>query len=179
MDSDQHRMQYLDAESRVTEAEQATGELEDQLKEPQDRLKAIEDKLKASEESLKEVRTALGKERKETRCFKARFKVARYWQPTHSLRVDDLAATLLVRDGDITELEEENEKLCKANDDLLPDDEDPMKDMDVDPEGDQEDDDLRDDALEESEPVVSEKDPDEPPYYGDILTSPDPTVADK
>ena len=91
MDSDLHRMQYLDAESRVTEAEQATGDLEDQLKETQDRLKAVEDKLKASEESLKEVRTALGKERKETRCFKARFKVARYWQRTHSLRVDDLA----------------------------------------------------------------------------------------
>ena len=33
IDSDLHRMQYLDAESRVTEAEQATGELEDQLKE--------------------------------------------------------------------------------------------------------------------------------------------------
>ena len=33
MDNDLHRMQYLDAESRITEAEQATGDLEDQLKE--------------------------------------------------------------------------------------------------------------------------------------------------
>ena len=86
---------------------------------------------------------------------------------------------MLVRDGSITELEEENEELRKANDDLLPDDEDPMEDMDVDLESDQEDDDLRDDAAEESETVVSEQDPDKPPYYGDTLTSPDTTVADE
>ena len=128
---------------------------------------------------MKETQTALRKERKETRCFKACFKVARYWQRTHSLRVDDLAATLAVRDKRITELEEENEELRKANDDLLPDDEDPTDDMDVDLESDQEDDDLHDDAPEESEPVVSEEDPDEPPYYDDALTFPDTTVADK
>ena len=40
---------------------------------------------------------------------------------------------MLVRDGHISELEEENEELRQANDDLLPDDEDPMEDMDVDP----------------------------------------------
>ena len=52
-------------------------------------------------------------------------------------------------------------------------------DMDVDPESDQEDDDLRDDVPEETEHVVSEEDPDEPPYYGDISTSLDTTVADE
>ena len=102
----------------------------------EDKLKAAEDKLKATEERLKETRTALGKERKETRCFKVHFKVAHYWQRTHSLRLDDLATILLARDGRITELEEENEELRKANDDLLLDDEDPMEDMDVDPESD-------------------------------------------
>ena len=51
--------------------------------------------------------------------------------------------------------------------------------MDVDPESDQEDDDLRDDVPEETEHVVSEEDPDEPPYYGDVPTSPDTTVADE
>ena len=128
---------------------------------------------------MKETRTALGKERKETRCFKARFKVARYWQRTHSLRVDDLAATVAMRDERITKLEEENAELCKANDDLLPDDEDPTDDMDVDPESDQEDDDLCDDVPEETEHVVSEEDLDEPPYYGDVPTSPDTTIADE
>ena len=44
MDSDLHRMQYLDAESCVTEAEQTTRDLEDQLKEAQDKLKAVEDR---------------------------------------------------------------------------------------------------------------------------------------
>ena len=87
--------------------------------------------------------------------------------------------TLLVRDKRISELEEENEELHKANDDLLPDDEDPMEGMDVDPESDQEDDDLRDDPVKESEPIVSEVDPDEPPYYGDVLTSLDTTVTDE
>ena len=86
---------------------------------------------------------------------------------------------MLVRDGRITELEEENEELCKANDDLLPDEEDPMEGMDIDLESDQEDNDLHDDAPEESEHVVSEEDPDEPPYYGDVPTSPDTTVADE
>ena len=51
--------------------------------------------------------------------------------------------------------------------------------MDVDPESDQEDDDLRDDGPGETEHVVSEEDPDEPPYFGDMLTSPDTTVADE
>ena len=86
---------------------------------------------------------------------------------------------MVVRDGHITELEEENEELRKANDDLLPDDEDPTEDMDVDPESDQEDDDLRDDAPEESEHVVSEEDLDDPPYYGDVPTSPDTTFVDE
>ena len=105
--------------------------------------------------------------------------VARYRQHTHSLRVDDLTATLALRDERITELEEENQELRKANDDLLPDDDYPTDDMDVDPESDQEDDDLRDDVPGETELVVSEEDPDEPPYFGDVLTSPDATVADE
>ena len=54
-----------------------------------------------------------------------------------------------------------------------------MEGMDVDPESDQEDDDLRDDAVEESEPVVSEEDLVEPPYYGDTLTSRDTTIVDE
>ena len=86
---------------------------------------------------------------------------------------------MAVRDERITELEEENEELRKANDDLLPDDKDPTDDMDVDPESHQEDDNLRDDVAEETEHVVSEEDPDEPPYYGDVPTSPDTTVADE
>ena len=64
---------------------------------------------------------------------------------------------MLVRDGRISEIEEENKDLCKDNNDLLPDDEDPMEDMDVDPESDQEDDELRDNAPEESDPVVSRR----------------------
>ena len=179
MDSDLYRMQYLDAESRVTDTEQATEELEDQLTETQDKLKTVEDKLKASERSLQEARTALVRARKETRLTKARFTVARYWQRTHSLRVDDLTATVALRDERITELEEENQELRKANDDLLPDDDYPTDDMDVDPESDQEDDDLRDDGPGEAEHLVSEEDPDEPPYYGDVLTSPDVTAADE
>ena len=43
---------------------------------------------------------------------------------------------MLLRDRRISELEEENEELCKANDELLPDDEDPMEGMDVEPESD-------------------------------------------
>ena len=87
---------------------------------------------------------------------------------------------MLVRYEPISELhEEENEEHRKVNDELLPDDEDPMEGMDVDPESNQEDDDLRDDTIEESEPVLSEEDRDKPPYYGDALTSPDTTVTDE
>ena len=128
---------------------------------------------------MREVRTALGKERKETRFLKARFMVARYWQRTHSLRIYDLTTTLAVRDERITELEEENEELRKTNDDLLPDDEYPTDDMDVDPESDQEDDDLRDDVSGETEHIVSEEDLDEPPYFVGVPTSPDTTVANE
>ena len=68
----------------------------------------------------------------------------------------------------------------KENDDLLPDDEDPMEDMDMEPESEQEDDDLRDDTGADSELVMSEEeDPDEPPYDGDALTSPDVAAADE
>ena len=68
----------------------------------------------------------------------------------------------------------------KENDDLLPDDEDPMEDMDMEPESEQEDDDLHDDTDVDSELVMSEEeDPDEPPYYGDAPTSPDVTAADE
>ena len=95
------------------------------------------------------------------------------------MRVDDLTATLALRNERITELEEENQELRKANDDLLPDDDYPTDDMDVDPESNQEDDDLHDDGPGETEHVVSEEDLDEPPYYGDVLTSPDTTVADE
>ena len=142
-------------------------------------MKAAEDKLKATKERLKKSQTALGKERKEACCFEARFKTARYWQHNLSLKVDDLEATLLVRDGRISELEEENEELRKANDELLPDNEDPMEGMDVEIESDQDDKDLREDTVEVSEPVVSEDDPDEPPYYSDTLTSPDTSVAEE
>ena len=179
MDSDLHRMQYLDAESRVTEVEQTTGDLEDQLKETQDKLKAAEDKLKATKERLKKSRTALGKERKEARFFETLFKTVRYWQHKLSLRVDDLEATLLIHDGRISEPEKENKEMCNANNELLPDNKDPMEGMDVEPGSDQEDGDLRDNTAEDSEPIVSEEDPDEPPYYGDALTSPDTTVADE
>ena len=86
---------------------------------------------------------------------------------------------MLVRDVRINELEEENEELRKANDEFLPDNEDPMEGLDIERESDQEDDDLCDDTVEESEPVVLEEDPDEPPYYDDVPTSPDTTVADE
>ena len=171
MESDLRRMQYVDAENRVTEAEQDTEAVEAQLTETQDKLKIAEEKLKATEERLRRSRTARGKERKETRRFEARFKTARYWQLNLARRVDDLDATIQSRDTRIAELEEELEELRKENDDLLPDDEDPMEDMDMEPESEQEDDDLRDDTDADSELVMSEEeDPDEPPFFGDAPT---------
>ena len=155
--------------------------MEAQLTASQDKPKTADEKLKAMEERLTRSRTALGKARQETRRFEARFKTARYWQLNLQRRVHDLEATVQLRDTRITELEEELEELRKENDDLLPDDEDPMEDMDVEPESEQEDDDLRgDDTDAVSEPVVSEEeDPDEPPYHGDAPTSPDVTAADE
>ena len=180
MESDLRRMQYVDAENRVTEAEQDTEAVEAQLTESLDKLKIAEEKLKATEERLTRSRTARGKERKETRRFEARFKTARYWQHNLSRRVDDLEATIQLRDTRIAELEEELEELRKENDDLLPDDKDPMEDMDMEPKSEQEDDDLRDNTDMDSELVLSqEEDPDEPPYDGDALTSPNVAAADE
>ena len=82
--------------------------------------------------------------------------------------VDMLRATIDARDERISELEGEVEALSKENDDLLPDDEDPMDDMDMEPESVQDDDDLRGEGGENSGAVMFEdEDPDEPPFDSD------------
>ena len=82
--------------------------------------------------------------------------------------VDMLRSTIDDRDERISELESEVEALSKENDDLLPDDEDPMEDMDMEPESGQDDDDLRGEDGEDSGAVMfEEEDPDEPPFDSD------------
>ena len=82
--------------------------------------------------------------------------------------VDELRAAVDSRDDRIIELESEVESLRKQNDVLLLDDENPMEDMDMEPESEQDNDDLRGEGGEDSGAVMSEdEDPEGPPFDSD------------
>jgi hypothetical protein len=168
MESDLHRLNHDDAEIRASAAELKIEDLQTQLQASQEKLKAEEEKLKTSEERLAASDAEFRKERKERRCYAARFRTARFYQHQLGHMNDELRATIDTRDDRISELESEVEALGKQNDDLLPDDEDPMEGIDMEPESEQDDDDLRDEDDEDPEAVMSEdEDPDEPPFDSD------------
>ena len=168
-ESDLHRLNHDGAEVRISAAELRIEDLETQLKASQDKLKTVELKLKTSEESLVESQAELKKEREERRSVSTRFQTTRFYKFHLDGMVDMLRLTIDDRDERISELESEVEALSKENDDLLPDGEDPMEDMDMEPESGQDDDDLRGEDGEDSGAVMSEdEDHDEPPFDSDV-----------
>ena len=153
---------------RISAAEQRIEDLEAQLKASQDKLKTVELKLKTSEERLVESQAELKMDRKERRSTFARLQTTRFYRFQLDGMVDMLKSTLDARDERISELESEVEALSKENDDLLPMDEDPTEDMDIEPVSEQDDDDLRGEGGEDSGAVMSEdEDPEEPPFDSD------------